>query len=407
MLPQYISYRNKYIITIVGASLLFTFGIKGPFFYLNWLSGIFIIAIWGIYDYYKNEHKIQKEDLIPIGLLIFWLIFPIILTFNSHDKILHLKYIIISFFYIVVCYIFIKKIFIQKTNLLYFLISMNVIWLGANLVLLIFFLFGIIQYENGYFSGIFFNRNQFAVLTGSLSGMLFYFINDYQMKLKKWIMISVAFSVLMILVSSSLKGLFVIGLMLGLKFFLELTAKKKVLFISAITVVIIVLFFIDNPVMDRINRFMLAITEPHLLKTSESAFNRIWLMKESWGIIQENFLTGIGMNNSILYLYPPYLYFFNENPPIGTYSHNNYIEMFLNGGIFTVLFYYLPITYLFITSLKKIHEFSLMKLVFTLISIKLVIDLAQVSYFDFGVTFITVFAFVVYYNPTMIEKRSD
>ncbi|SEM65996.1 O-Antigen ligase [Mesobacillus persicus] len=386
---------NKYFLLLMGMAVLFTFGMDAPFFYINWFAGVILIFCFFI-KIYKGDINV-KVNILPFTLLTFWVLFPLLFTFFATDIGLHLKYIIISVFYITVSYSLIKLLLNNKDNLLFFLLNVNVIWISISIITLVLFFLGIVTYDNGYFSGIFYNRNQFAVLTASLSGVLLYFLKEYDFKQRVVAIALVFFSLVLILISSSLKGLIIILLLIALYGFIRADRKQKISLVILAIITLVTIMVIDNPISERLNRFILVFSDPNQLKATESAYNRVWLIKESWGIVKENPFMGVGVNNSILMLFPPYLYFFDNTPDIGTYSHNNYLEMLLNGGFITLIIYYLPIVYVLVQSIKKLGINSRLNIVVALLFLKLIIDFAQVSYFDFGVIFFTVFGFLIYF----------
>ncbi|HAT4221783.1 O-antigen ligase family protein [Clostridium perfringens] len=67
----------------------------------------------------------------------------------------------------------------------------------------------------------------------------------------------------------------------------------------------------------------------------------------------------------------------------GTYSHNNYIEMLINGGIISFIIYYSLYLYIIIKLIPNIYKFDSISIIFfTMIVIQLIMDFAQVSYYS-------------------------
>lgn len=87
----------------------------------------------------------------------------------------------------------------------------------------------------------------------------------------------------------------------------------------------------------------------------------------------------------------------------GTYSHNNYIEMLINGGIIGFTIYYIPYLYLIINFFKKIckHD-DISILFFILLIIQLIMDFAQVSYYS-KLIYIN---FAIYFAYIDLDKNS-
>ncbi len=72
---------------------------------------------------------------------------------------------------------------------------------------------------------------------------------------------------------------------------------------------------------------------------------------------------------------------FRELGYYNTYSHNNYIEMLINGGILSFIIYYGLYLYIIIKLIPNIFKFDSVSIIFfTMIIIQLIMDFAEVSY---------------------------
>ena len=68
--------------------------------------------------------------------------------------------------------------------------------------------------------------------------------------------------------------------------------------------------------------------------------------------------------------------------PVGTYSHNNYIELLVSGGVPLLLLHYAPILALLVMGVRRMRGRAEVKMALTLLVAVLVADLAVVSYYD-------------------------
>src|SRR5699024_6694572 len=93
----------------------------------------------------------------------------------------------------------------------------------------------------------------------------------------------------------------------------------------------------------RMERFLMVFTSPNELRQGESAYLRSFFINESFNVIKENFFNGVGLRNSKYYLIPPN--YIARGELVGTYSHNNFLEVFISGGVLAFLLYYVPYFY--------------------------------------------------------------
>jgi O-antigen ligase len=120
-------------------------------------------------------------------------------------------------------------------------------------------------------------------------------------------------------------------------------------------------------------------------------------LKHSFQLIQEKPLLGYGVYNSRFFLKSERIEIlkargqFDASKESTTYSHSNYTEMLLNGGIFAFSLYYFPLLYILFKN-KKHYVFG--KLINFLVLFKFLADITRVSYYDFLHSFL--FAFIIF-----------
>ena len=111
--------------------------------------------------------------------------------------------------------------------------------------------------------------------------------------------------------------------------------------------------------------------------TTEGSFNtREEMIKLGWGWFLERPLFGYGMNN--------YRILYEQATGLNTYSHNNFIEILINGGIVGFFLYYFIYGYVFVKLFKPaFFERDVMAiLLFSVNLILLILQVALISYYQ-------------------------
>lgn len=111
--------------------------------------------------------------------------------------------------------------------------------------------------------------------------------------------------------------------------------------------------------------------------TTEGSFNvREEMIKLGWGWFLERPLFGYGMNN--------YRILYEQAMNWSTYSHNNFIETLINGGIVGFFLYYFIYGYIFVKLFKPafFERDSMAILLFSVNLILLILQVALVSYYQ-------------------------
>ncbi|MBQ6426106.1 MAG: O-antigen ligase family protein [Clostridia bacterium] len=112
-----------------------------------------------------------------------------------------------------------------------------------------------------------------------------------------------------------------------------------------------------------------------------SANSRLFFLRESVPHIKEHPLTGLGMNC-----------FYLVETMRNTYSHNNYLELLLSGGIPALALFYAPVVHMFIRGIKRIKESNRVKLALYLLFRLLITGIMVVSYYERQELFFIIFA---------------
>tara|TARA_Y100000588_G_C14281064_1_gene937183 strand:- start:7592 stop:8503 length:912 start_codon:yes stop_codon:yes gene_type:complete len=242
-------------------------------------------------------------------------------------------------------------------------------------------------------SGLFANRNAFAMIcilfivsnlfllkNGSVPGR-----NKYFNKLNIFCL------VLFILLTGSVKGFFSL-LIVVFVYNREKINLKKIITLLIFSVVLLSILMTDSVISERIGYVVSSYGDNSTLRISQSAYIRQFYVSEGIRLILESPLFGLGILQSKFYLIPEYFYVLYERGDltelVGQYSHNNYIEVGLNGGFFSLLISYLPILYIlssccFNTQLRKRLGRKYVDLIYCLALLKIFNDFGMVTFYQF------------------------
>ncbi len=372
--------KNRFALIFI-LTIIATQGMKNQFFYFNWFLGGLLIFSYVIKVLMLN--RIDKGIVKAWFISTVWLIIPLVTSFSDHiiDKNIHFTRILVYLFYITLSVIIISYFFKSdrnKLNIIFY--NLNIIWIVLNLIT--FVLFSQIYFDNNVFSGIVDNRNIFAIITTVFSSYLMFFKNTFLKQKKVKVLIFLSF--LLVVSTLSIKGFvgwIIVFLMANFKSGWNKIRAKRNYQIKAFLLTFAILIGVlitDNPLKDRLVRFTMVFKASDELRQSESAYVRYYLAKESWSVFKQYPFAGIGVNNTRYYLIPPHYRMMGLD--VGTYSHNNYLEILLSGGLISFLLYYIPFFYA-IFSLRRKRKISIEANYFYALGVyKLFIDFGSVSY---------------------------
>ena len=409
---------TEYLVLICFIIALLTFGSGESLFYLFWSVSVLISSLY-IFNI-LSKGKINRQHAQIFILLAIWMVYALLITpwtTNSHE---HLKILLLSFIYTlysIICAIIIGKHF--KRFIKYMELALMA-WLVVNLIYLLLYYTGIINYGVRSFSGVYFNRNNLAT-TGLLFFIFILFLKADLVFLKTNFRFGIVLLSLIILILSTQSSKGFIGIILiSVLFLVSMKDLKKLMRVTIIILGSLLLMFLildlDSTLRVKKNIYgFLGINkefEPGSI--SASGKERNFLMNQGFKVAMENPLTGVGVNNSKFHLFPESYYrrlAAGHNPESGMVSHNNYVEMLLNGGIPAFFLYYIPIIYLMLLLLIKNRNNeltinNLRKYFIISIFVKLIMDIGMVNYMNFPYLFIIASSFVFYYNYLRYSSNS-
>lgn len=402
-----LTFKDRCVALLVFG-LIVSQGMSSPYFYINWLLGGGLIT----YSLLRNlvSHKIDKRFVFTILLSTLWIWIPVIsiLGIKIVNLMEHLKYVSLYIFYIYVATVIVKHMFeLSKEKLKAIILFVNEIWLSVSVISYLFFIFLNDLYGNSNFSSIMENRNIFAMTTTIVISYVIFFKNSYTNKIKVNILIVTSF--ILILASFSVKGfagwimIYVLSNFYNSDLSISTKRRNKLVVVLMLFTVLVGLVVTDNRIIYRIDRFIMVFTSPEELRVGESAYLRSFFINESIDVIKQNPLDGIGVRNSKYYLVPPN--YKAKGLDVGTYSHNNYIEIMLSGGIYTFLLYYIPILIAMYILRKKRRYSNLANYLFLLGLYKFFIDFGSVNY---DVLIMNIVLVLIVYGQFMLPvNKSD
>lgn len=307
--------------------------------FLDWGFGLLVAALMVLFFILRG--RIHKKELAVFILPLLWVFCAFIMTPFAFDVNHHLKellkvavLILLSSFLIVA--LFSREKLASKT-----IILTSTLWVLINSALLLFWYFGILEYEKADFSGLFQNRNEFAVQTVILMAMCLFFVKGHSFVKAFFVILSF----LLVASTLSMKGFVLFFFVVFFSILLRSRLRKKVFYASLFALLFACSYLAMPNIQDRMSRFSTALTNPDELRQNESAFLRVWLTVEGSKLVVQNPITGVGVHNARFFLIPPLAQ--ERGDEVGVYSHNNYVEMALNAGVLGLLLFYLPLVYIY------------------------------------------------------------
>ena len=104
-----------------------------------------------------------------------------------------------------------------------------------------------------------------------------------------------------------------------------------------------------------------------------SAYFRLHMIKEGLAVFSQRPIFGWG------------LFAYSQMATTGTYTHSNFVEMLVSGGVVGFIFYYLPLFFLLISSIKKMANYRdnnrlLFSAIFAFLVVKIASNIFDIDY---------------------------
>jgi O-antigen ligase len=362
--------------------------------YLDWGIGGIVGGIMVLFFLYRG--RTDKKEYIVVGFPLLWIGYALVCTPFVYSTTHHINSLLQTLILTSIAIFVIISLFSHEKLASRMIIFTVVIWVIVNFCFWCAWISGSYSYEKIDFSGLFNNRNEFSVHTIILMSMFLFLVKKHK-HVKYFVCI---LSFILIVASRSTKGFLFFFFVLFYPVFLRTTVKRKVFVLLVSLVMVYGIIAVLPSIRERILRFVMVFASPAELRLSESAFLRTWLIINGFNLIVKNPIFGLGIDNSRYLLIPPHMQL--DGSDAGLYSHNNFIEMGLNAGIFGLLLFYFPIFHI-LFKVNKSHRFLIPIKVFSLLYIFL--GLAMVQYNSFiSIILYCLIIFLYYYHETAYEK---
>ncbi|MDT2823845.1 O-antigen ligase family protein [Vagococcus lutrae] len=404
MIEQKRNTYNIYMLIFLFFSIVLAYGAeyRGKIYNLLIVGGIYLI-VNELLDIIKYQ-RINKNQLKTVFYTSTPFILNALLLLNQNliNKERHINVLILTLFSTFSSVFLCKRLLTNTNKAKITYLKMSYIWSCVNVTLFLLYKVGLYKSGNGSFSGFYINRNDFAISSVILLFLISFIDFDKKDHLiyKKIIVTKLALTAL-IISTLSIKGFVGVLIIVIYTYFLNKnkSINKKILLIIMLLILSPLTLLINFDLFNRFNLYLETLLG--VTATYENANYRLTLIKQGIEIIKDNFWLGIGIDNSRYYL-------FVENArgnEIGKYSHNNLIEIFLNGGIFTFIAYYIPIVFIMFSSLKKYKYNKNYLFVITGLTLKIFFDLSSVTYNNASVIFLTVISIFCFFECNRITKK--
>ncbi len=382
---------------LFSISLLTTYSAFNGFSRLSFVSLLVVLVVLIVYFSKKKLFKINKKKLFIVALFLSWLILPIFSGLFYKSSFDNFKYIILVIFYNISSFLFVFYL-IKNNKIETFIRFFSYFFVLVNVVALLFFIFFtemvLDLYVRLQFSGIYNNRNVLAIASVFLLA-LWVFMKDLSNNLLLSLLIQTLLIVL-IIATMSTKGLIGIVFIFLLYFVFNFNKKKHVVFFPILILVVTVVYQ-GGALDETLERFKghLAVAVDSGVERSGSSLEREWLITKGLMLVENSPIIGVGLNNTQYYLNSPYRVNHGEcgfNCG-GTYTHNNYVEIFASSGPVSFVLFYIPYFLIWLYSFVNVIKLFYSKLMgvkysteanimvsFSIVSLILIFDLGYVSY---------------------------
>lgn len=248
------------------------------------------------------------------------------------------------------------------------------------------------------------NANSIGLMMAYSSFALFYL--QYNRKSfvpgKMWLNYPIGlFCVLILAISASRKALAVLMGFIAISYLI--TNRNRLIKFCEVLIAAVIAFFLIIKIPILYNSIGIRMEGLLGLTGTIDASTSIRLEMIELGCkwIKEKSLIGYGFDNfrTLYYAHLP-------RPWNDTYSHNNYIELLVGGGIIGLVLYYQRYFYLLAAALKC-KNLIRQKFIIPIVLIFMVIEVGLVDYFDYFVQFFVCLCFAPFYSCNMRREKDD
>lgn len=389
---------DRALVTLFGLALLYLQAVRFLPISINMLLSVAVVAFVGL-SLLKQSY-INKVSLLSYTVLVGWLIFPLIHTPEVLDRGLHIRSIWIVGFYTMAGLLFAQLVTRDTRQLVRVFLFIYAFAVLTTFVLMIghFYLGFRIAHE---FSGIFPNRNYmtFSLAFASIVPLVMFRILTPMQRLSTVVL--TVMNVIVTVQTASVAGSLGIFLLLGLVSFYALPKRWKLLAIIGVVGVLALVLGIENRLSSRVWEFVYLFTSPEDVRLAGSQARRAWMYVNGGLYVWENPFNPTGLDNERYYFVDPV----NQmralqgeaEAGVGTHLHNNFLGIAVGAGVHTLILYYVPLLWIFFSSLRRAGNDVFFALCATILAYRLWIDIANTTYRDIPTLTMTALAVYVYF----------
>lgn len=367
--------------TLVGASTLDGSRFIESYFAASLALGIgFLIAVLAV-GWLK---PMRVAPLIRSWLVLAaWTLWAAVGIFTVRDPSIHFKWLVIVWIAttagVALAALAVRA---DPRHIATALLIANLVWVSANVAMAS---LQIVDVGKGKFSGVLLNRNAMAVNCIVLLTPLLFHIRFLRRAGRILALALIALSAVLILLTLSRKGVAGLAFVLLCYAVLALTGTLlRAMAVIALLCTVALLLISHNPFSQRVTY----VTDPG----AEQVDVRIELALGGLSIGAENAWLGVGLGHSEEYF--------------GTYTHNNYVEVFMTTGAIGLVLYYGPLLWIAGRLLHSDRRDHLWGMAATLLFWKLLVnDMGVVSYYTAPLIMSLAWVTVIALRPPLRPAR--
>lgn len=349
--------------TLVGTSMLDSSRFIASYFAASMVLGIgFIIAVLA-------AGWLKSVPVAPLirnwFVLAAWTLWAAVAIFTVRDPSIHFKWLAIVWI-ATTASVALGALAVRANpcHIATALLIANLVWTLSNAImvpLLVTGIPGISDMSKDRFSGVLLNPNTMAVNSLVLMTPLLFHLRYLRSANRALALVLITLSAVLVLLTLSRKG--VAGLVFVLLCYAILNLRGTFLRTTAVLILLCtmsLLLISRNPFSKRVTY----VTDPG----AEQVDVRIELAIGGLSIGADNPWLGVGLGHSEEYF--------------GTYTHNNYVEVFMTTGAIGLVLYYGPLLWIAWRLIRSPHRDHLWGMAVTLLAWKLLVnDMGVVSYY--------------------------
>lgn len=269
------------------------------------------------------------------------------------------------------------------------------LWVLVNLAALLAYWAGVVTYEGNAFSGLFRNRNNFAMQTICVSALVVVFC-----RMTWWSRAILFLATFEIFASLSISGMIGQAIVLGYSAWLDAHPRRKLAVVLLALGLALITVTVDSPMKRRIDTFAAVVKSPELVRPTSSAFYRTWLYVSGVDLWLQRPWIGHGLDTARFYLRPPTERF--ESSEEGFYAHSNHLEILIGLGVVGWVLHYLPLIIALGMARRTNNSYAMVKM---LVVLNIVLGLTVGTYIQFATIVLYCVALLLAMSEISVDRN--